>query len=255
MDDNAGSKIKIGVTARGNGNHASAMALVLIVAGVVLFLDNLGVLGFINIRAYWPMAIAVFGAMQLSRARNACAQVWPWTMIALGILLTLGNLNIIRADWGTTWPIFLIAAGASMLLKRTEWNWPSSFSYLSGPQRTGKGPVRNLDANAVFGSVNRRIDSPNFERADLNVIFGELKVDLRGATIAPPNKEAVIETNAAFGAIKLRVPETWRVVVHGTAIFGAYEDKTLPPRPSPGIDPPTLIISGNAAFGAVEIEN
>ena len=110
-------------------------------------------------------------------------------------------------------------------------------------------------ANAVFGSVNRRIDSPNFERADLNVIFGELKVDLRGATIAPPNKEATVETNAAFGAIKLRVPETWRVVVHGSAVFGAYEDKTLPPRPAPGIDPPILIISGNAAFGAVEIEN
>ncbi len=255
MDDNAGSKIRISVTAGGNRSNASAMAILLIVAGLILFLDNLGLMPGFNLRAYWPMAIAVFGATQLSRTRNACSQVWPWTMIVIGILLTLGNLNIIRADWGNIWPIFLIAAGASMLLKRTAWTWPSSFSYLSGSQRSGKGPVRNLDANAVFGSVNRRIDSPNFERADLNVIFGELKVDLRGATIAPPNKEAVIETNAAFGAIKLRVPETWRVVVHGTAVFGAYEDKTLPPRPSPGIDPPTLIISGNAAFGAVEIEN
>ena len=139
-----------------------------------------------------------------------------------------------------------------MLIRRTtRFAWPSSWN-LSSAQADR---TRNLDANAVFGSVNRRIDSPNFQRADLNVVFGELKVDLRGATIAPPNKEATIETNAAFGAIKLRVPETWSVVVHGTAIFGAYEDKTLPPRPSPGIDPPILIISGNAAFGAVEIEN
>ena len=253
MDDNAGSKIKISVTAGGNNNNASAMALVLIVAGVILFLDNLGLIPFVHIRDYWPMCIAVFGAMQLSRARNACAQVWPWTMIALGILLTLGNLNIIHADWGNIWPIFLIAAGVSMLLKGTTWfAWPTTTAFGS---RVRTRPLRNLDANAVFSSVNRRIDSPNFERADLNVVFGELKVDLRGATIAPPNKEAVIETNAAFGAIKLRVPETWRVVVHGSAVFGAYEDKTLPPRPAPGIDPPTLIVKGNAAFGAVEVEN
>jgi predicted membrane protein len=252
MDDNAGSKIRISLTAGRNNNSASIPALLLIAAGVLLFLDNLGILPFANIRAYWPMAIAVFGALQVSHARSACAMVWPWTMIALGILLTLGNLNIIHADWGNIWPIFLIAAGVSMLLKRTTWfAWPSSWNLSSArADRT-----RNLDANAVFGSVNRRIDSPDFKRADLNVVFGELKVDLRGATIAPPNKEAVIETNAAFGAIKLRVPETWRVVVHGSAIFGAYEDKTLPPRPSPGIDPPTLIISGNAAFGAVEVEN
>jgi alkanesulfonate monooxygenase SsuD/methylene tetrahydromethanopterin reductase-like flavin-dependent oxidoreductase (luciferase family) len=64
-----------------------------------------------------------------------------------------------------------------------------------------------------------------------------------------------VDANAAFGAIKLRVPETWRVVVHGDAVFGAFEDKTVPPRPGPGIDPPILIITGNAAFGAVEIEN
>jgi predicted membrane protein len=252
MDDNAGSKIRISLTAGRNNNSASIPALLLIAAGVLFFLDNLGILPIANLSAYWPMAIAVFGALQVSHARSACAMVWPWTMIALGILLTLGNLHIIHADWGNIWPIFLIAAGVSMLLKRTTWfAWPSSWN-LSSAQADRP---RNLDANAVFGSLNRRIDSPDFKRADLNVVFGELKVDLRGATIAPPNKEAVIETNAAFGAIKLRVPETWRVVVHGSAVFGAYEDKTLPPRPSPGIDPPTLIIQGNAAFGAVEIEN
>ena len=252
MDDNSGSKIRISLTAGRNNNSASIPALLIIAAGVILFLDNLGILPFANIRAYWPMAIAVFGALQVSHARSACAMVWPWTLIALGILLTLGNLNIIHANWGNTWPIYMIAAGVYMLIKRTTWfAWPSSWNLSSADaDRT-----RDLDANAVFGSVNRRIDSPNFQRADLNVVFGELKIDLRGATIAPPNKEAVIETNAAFGGIKLRVPETWRVVVHGSAIFGAYEDKTLPPRPSPGIDPPILIIRGNAAFGAVEVEN
>jgi hypothetical protein len=109
--------------------------------------------------------------------------------------------------------------------------------------------------NVAFGGVNRRIDSTTFEGADLNCSFGELKVDLRGATISAPSREAIVYINASFGAIKLRVPETWKVVVHGTAVFGNYDDKTVPPRPAPGIDPPTIVIRGNAAFGAVEIEN
>ncbi len=112
-----------------------------------------------------------------------------------------------------------------------------------------------LRENVAFSGINRRIDSPTFEGADLNCSFGELKVDLRGATISTPNREAIVYINASFGAIKLRIPETWKVVVHGTALFGAYEDKTVPPRPVPGIDPPTVVIRGNAAFGAVEIEN
>jgi predicted membrane protein len=243
----------------GSPIHASFGAIVLIALGAILFLDNLGLLPFANIRAYWPMAIAVFGALQLTRSRSACSMVWPWTMIAIGVLLTLGNLGILRVTIGSLWPVFLIAAGVSMLVRRTSWTVPRNWAR-QWPDRVHmgsrvRGSFRNLDANAVFSSVNRRIDDVNFERADLNCFFGELKVDLRGATIAAPNREAVVDTNAAFGAIKLRVPETWRVVVHGSAVFGAYEDKTVPPRPGPGIDPPTLIISGNAAFGAVEIEN
>ncbi|HWE07292.1 MAG TPA: LiaF domain-containing protein, partial [Rhizomicrobium sp.] len=128
----------------------------------------------------------------------------------------------------------------------------------------GFGPMDRLrrkfsgnihQVSAVFAGVNRRVDSQTFEGADLNSTFGELKVDLRGATISTPNRQATIRVNAAFGAIKLRVPETWRVIVHGDAVFGAFQDKTVPPRPTPGLDPPTLFIVGNSAFGGVEIEN
>jgi hypothetical protein len=104
--------------------HASTGAVVLIVLGVILFLDNLGIIGFANIGAYWPMAIAVVGAMHLSRARSNCAMVWPWTMIAIGVLLTLGNLHILHVTIGSLWPILLIAAGVSLLFKRTGWVQP-----------------------------------------------------------------------------------------------------------------------------------
>lgn len=259
---------------RDNAFNASIGAIILIAIGAVLFLDNLGLVPFANIRAYWPLAISAWGIALLSRTRGGCGLVWPWTMISIGALLTLGNLHIIRMNAGTIWPIFLIAAGISMLLKRSGWDWGSSCGsrwgsmhnaiHDAGRPRHFFAPGERLDRkfnanilrlNVAFGGVNRRIDSPTFEGADLNCSFGELKVDLRDATISTPNREAIVYINASFGAIKLRVPETWKVVVHGTAVFGAYEDKTVPPRPAPGIDPPALVIRGNAAFGAVEIEN
>ena len=259
---------------RDHGFNPSIGAVILIAIGAVLFLDNLGLVPFANIRDYWPLAISAWGVALLSRNRGGCGLVWPWTMISIGALLTLGNLHYIRMNAGSVWPIFLIAAGISMLLKRSGWDWGSRWGSrwgsmhdrMNDPGRhvhffaPGERLYRKFNNNILrlhvaFGGVNRRIESPTFEGADFTCSFGELKVDLRGATISTPNREAILYINASFGAIKLRIPETWKVVVHGTAVFGAYEDKTVPPRPVPGIDPPTLIVRGNAAFGAVEIEN
>jgi hypothetical protein len=43
--------------------------------------------------------------------------------------------------------------------------------------------------------------------------------------------------------------------MQGSAVFGTYEDKTIPPRPEPGVALPTLIIRGGTAFGSVVIRN
>jgi predicted membrane protein len=246
--------------------QTSVGALALIAIGVLLFLDNLGIVP--SLRPFWPLALSAWGIAMLTRWQG-CSIVWSLTLILAGVLVTLGNLGYIHANFGNIWPIWIIAAGASMLFQRRG-NWIGPFAAPwsgSGSERhfgPGFGPVERLrrkfsgnihHGNAVFAGVNRRIDSQNFEGANLNSTFGELKIDLRGAAISTPNREAMIRANATFGAIKLRVPETWRVLVHGSAVFGTYEDKTVPPRPTPGVDPPTLIITGNSAFGAVEIEN
>ena len=250
MDDN-GSKIRIDIST-GSG----WAAIVLICMGVVMFVDNLGLVPFAHLGAYWPVAISAYGAVLLSRARTSSGKVWPVTMIAIGILLTLGNLGILHVNMGSLWPLFLVAAGASMLLKPPRERFRQrSMYFTAGSESNTRFNGNILYENAVFSGVKRRVDSATFEGADLNCSFGEIKIDLRGATISTPNRQAIIETNASFVAIKLRIPETWKVEIESAAIFGACEDKSVPPRPVPGVDPPTLIIRGNAAFGAVEIEN
>ncbi|HVW08151.1 MAG TPA: DUF5668 domain-containing protein [Bryobacteraceae bacterium] len=241
---------------RHGGGGASFAAVFLIVAGLLMFLDNLGFIP--NIRPYWPMAITVYGIWQLLRPGRPCPVVIAAFEVIAGILLTLGNLGRLHFSIGSLWPLFLIALGVNLLFRRQgpgRWkhHWANNFSAPAFVGGRFQGNI--LRENAAFSSVNRRVESATFEGADLNATFGELKIDLRAATISTPNREAVIETNASFGAIKLRIPETWRVLVQGGAAFGAFEDRTVPPRPEPGVDPPTVIIRGNATFGAVEIEN
>lgn len=238
--------------------NGSVWALLLIAGGTLLFLDNLGLWPFAHLSAFWPLAISAFGLAQLSSSRCSSGTIWGVTMLAVGIFLTLGNLGILHVNIGSLWPLFLIAAGANMLLKRS-WR-----PFLPMPLGMPVGASINVRSAAqgnriheavIFSSVNRRIETANFEGGELNCIFGELKIDLRGAVISAPGREAVIEANVVFGAIKLRIPEHWKVLVRGSAVFGAYEDKTVPPRPAPGIDIPTLIVQGGCVFGAVEIEN
>ena len=55
---------------RDNAFNASIGAIILIAIGAVLFLDNLGLVPFANIRAYWPLAISARGIALLSRTRR-----------------------------------------------------------------------------------------------------------------------------------------------------------------------------------------
>jgi Cell wall-active antibiotics response 4TMS YvqF len=106
---------------------------------------------------------------------------------------------------------------------------------------------------AIFSSVKRRIDDQDFKGGDVVAVFGEVKIDLRKAGIA--SGQAVIDVNTMFGGIDIRVPETWNVVMKGAGVFGAFEDKTIPPRTEPGVKPPQLIITGTAVFGAAKVDN
>ena len=64
-----------------------------------------------------------------------------------------------------------------------------------------------------------------------------------------------IEANTSFGSVEIRIPESWKLNMQGQAIFGAYEDKTIPSRPEPGVQTPVLVIRGNSIFGGVTVRN
>jgi hypothetical protein len=277
-------------------------AIALIVAGAILFFDNIGILPVDNIGAYWPLAFVVYGVGLIVRKVCATSLIWAATLIAFGVILTLGNLGILHATFAVAWPLLLIAFGVIALVHRSYWanlNWTGSKWPLPPGTSPGTGPnplwwdkrawrpwrreqrrrrwqsfaegytESGVNGNwvhedAVFFSAKRQMAGREISGGELVSVFGSIEIDFRGANIAltvpadtnaAPVRRAEIEATAVFGSVEIRVPQTWRVVKNGTGVFGSYEDKTLPSRPEPGVEQPTLFIHGGAVFGSVTIES
>jgi hypothetical protein len=230
-------------------------AFLMIGAGVLLFLDNVGLFHFHDIWRYWPVALIALGVTKLFETRGAGGVVWAAMAILVGTAFLLDNLGIWHGSWNLIWPLGLIAFGVLMLVNALERR--RSPEDPNGV-KTGSGDVSSdntLRAWATFAGLKRRLDTQNFQGGEMLAVFGGIEVDLRRAKIASTDKEVIIDANATFGGIDIKVPDTWLVVTRGQGVFGGYEDKTIPPKQQEGVAPPKLVITGFAVFGGISVEN
>lgn len=261
-----------------NAPRGNLFALLLIVAGSVLFLDNIGLLPIKEIKAYWPAALIVAGVWIVDRGKTVVAIIWAAAFIICGVLMILGNLRILHATADIVWPVMLIAFGATMLARPVSLRWwherhlrerqkfhfvPPHRARTYAEFRQGGSqaaqpqnfPGNRLHEAIVFSAINRRVETQNFEGGKLDVVFGSIEVDLSGARISAPDRQAFITVNAAFGGIEITVPRTWKVVMKSKAVFGGCDNKTFPPRPEAGVTPETLVVTGDAVFGGITVRN
>ena len=122
-------------------------------------------------------------------------------------------------------------------------------------------PLPNLDPRTsfnetvVFGGIERRITTRNFQGGRVLTVFGGVELDLREAEIE--GNEAVVQIDAIFGGCEIRVPDHWHVLSAGNGMFGGYSDKSRqsPPDGASATERKTLILRGTVVFGGVEIKN
>lgn len=236
----------------------AVVGLLLITGGTLLFIDNLAVLPFEVTDAFWPLIFMVFGGIGIVRTRSLAVRIWSGAALVAGVLLLLGNYHVIHANSDIVWPLFLIATGIVMLIYRLRWQeFGNRLSYGMNFGANSKSRVTDnkLHEIAVFSGIKRKVEAAGFEGAELNCLFGSIELDLRRNGAPLGAGVVTVEANALFGGIEIRIPENWKLSLQGTAIFGAYEDKTIPPRPEPGVEMPTLVVRGGTAFGAVVIRN
>ncbi len=211
------------------------------------------------------------------------------SLMALGVVFTLGNLRLIDAHQVLRfWPAVLIAIGLQKLvapgagarwlawlwigigawllagnlglLSVNFWKlWPGLLVLCLGASLAYRAlnPARGAPATgedvvnmfALMGGHVLTSHSKAFRGGDMVAIMGGCELDLRQADLA--ESEAVIETVALMGGIEIKVPEDWTVVMKGFPVMGGFEDTTKPR----GETGKRLIVRGLALMGGVEVHN
>ena len=234
-------------------------AILLIAAGFLLFLNSMGVLHIRDIWEFWPLIFVWIGVGRLFCDRAPAGRAVGLLFIgagALALLFTLHILNVKLHDG--TWPLALlcIVFGFGMLIHALERNATAQQAKESpapGGASTDSSNDETILGAAILGQVKRKLDSESFDGGTIINFMGNVEIDLRRAHIISAARSATVEVKTICGAIKVRIPETWRLDLQGSSILGQFEDRTIPP--NIGRDAPSLVITGYSALSSVEIEN
>lgn len=118
--------------------------VLLMAAGVGLLMINLGYGIPPAVWEYWPLvfiALGIIGILAPSRHLSRSGAVW---LLAAGAYCEISTLRLFGLEWSSAWPIFIIAAGLSMIFRES----------LRGDSGYGTGPGVG-DAGGDLGSGMR----------------------------------------------------------------------------------------------------
>ena len=94
------------------------VGIILLIVGGVLLLDSLGWGVAFQIWRYYPvllLTLGVWGLIHPTRHLDRSGAVW---FLAAGVYCLFGTYDLLGLGWGGAWPIFVIAAGVSVVLHR-----------------------------------------------------------------------------------------------------------------------------------------
>lgn len=213
--------------------------LAIIIAGLVMFLENVDVIGYVNIWEWWPVLLVLLGIGQLAQPKE-CRQ--PWTgliLVGVGLLLLGGNLELFDFYFTDLWPLILILIGLS-ILKHNTW------------KRKGIPESSNfINLSYILGGGDRAYTTQSLEGGKISAIMGGGSIDLRDASFK--GEVISLEVFAFWGGFDITVPRTWNVNIQVTPIMGGVDNKV---RQMVDVQSTkTLVINGTVVMGGIEVKN
>ncbi len=194
-------------------SQSNWVGILLIVLGLLFFLDSFNILNFGHFIAdWWPLILILIGFSKLSGFNKTGGVI----LLLIGFVFLTANLGIIR--WGNVfrfWPLILIIIGISIIFRsRNLHHWG-----ISNDHETSADFLRS---SAIFGGVDRKVVSQNFQGGNITSLFGGFDLDLRQAKISPEG--CILNLTSIFGGIDILVPPDCQVSVTGTPIFGGIDN-------------------------------
>lgn len=108
-----------------------------------------------------------------------------------------------------------------------------------------------VNASAILGGKDIRVDNECFTGADICVVMGAVDLNLRNAIIS---EDVYINISAVMGGVDVYVPANVRVVTDGcSTVMGGIDVNTSYVN-FHGADTPRVIITGSCVMGGIEIK-
>ena len=210
------------------------LGLGVMLAGLVLALDSLGLVDGGAVFRFWPLALVAVGVVKwLSPApQRVSAVFWMLAGVAL-LLVTLGRMSFVGV-----WAVLLFLLGANIAWKALR------------PVGTPGDPAAALDLLQFMGGTKTMVTTTDFKGGQATAVMGGCEIDLRHASMSE-GRPAVLDTFAFWGGIEIRVPDDWEVVSQGSALLGGFVNNA---RSLPGAKR-RLVVTGLAIMGGVEVKN
>lgn len=213
-------------------------------------------------------------------------------ILAIGLLWTLDNLDILESEPITRWwpalliviggvqlldrrtnkvgPVVLIAIGTVLVLRRLRWVdfdlgdlIPIGIALL-GAKLIWEALTRRSRKLPIAGDPHAEIHAfammAGVKRQSTASDFrgGDANAIMGGVELDLRNahiadgQEAILDAFAMWGGVEIFVPPHWRVVGNVLPIMGAFVDKTTPAAGNAG---PVLHVRGTVVMGGIEVKN
>jgi hypothetical protein len=212
----------------------------ILILGLLWTLDNVNILESERYTDWWPVIIMAMGAVRLLDPR--AGKVGSVVLMVIGTGLLLDSLDFMHFDFGDLIPLGIAALGAKLI-------WDAISRKRPQPASTDD-PQAEVHAFALMGGLHTRVTSKDFRGGDANAIMGGVELDLRDAHVNDGD-EVRIDAFAFWGGVEITVPNNWRVTNKVLPLMGGFDDATKPS----GLPGPTLVVSGAAIMGAIEVKN
>ncbi|WP_018014954.1 LiaF transmembrane domain-containing protein [Teredinibacter turnerae] len=245
---------------RGHTQPRVVIGLVLIAIALLVFLNNIGIRLLGYILSQWPLVLIVIGALLLYRAKrhpSMHAGFGPYALIAVGTLFFLVQRGLFNLSFHSVLAPLVIFGVGLYLLNPQRTNFKKSLFNFNKPNDDSESlPPPNderLDIYAILGGGNYTKSSQELSGGNIFCLMGGADLDLREADFIGSTMQ--LDIVALMGGADIKIPPHWQVSLKVLPLLGGVSDKSVCLADKIGVPKKTLVVSGVACMGGINIRN
>jgi hypothetical protein len=237
--------------------------VVLVMAGVILLLDRLGVVPMLELLRFWPVVAVAIGTVLLVEVRAVVIRTIGGVLIANGMILLAGNLGYLGVRGELFWPLILIDIGAVLMARAIE---ERNRPVVEVPPKTAEmpeppqPPLRTRYRQTNAGSPPPKPETPRAESAPppprperpdfADRFWDKANRFCEGAERFARNLEAANgEHVSVFGHVQRHVTDQNLQKMRVVSVFGGFQ---LDLRDA-GMQDDQAVVDTAAVFGGIEV--